>query len=256
MFTAGLVSVTFRQLEPEAIIRLCRENRLEAIEWGGDIHVPHGETAVAAEVGRLTGEAGIRIAADGSYYRLGVATGGRQPEFSAVLDSAVALGAPLIRVWAGVRGSAEATEGDWQSVVDDLHRVAAMAGAVGLGIALEYHGNTLTDSAASASRLLGSVQDSNVTSLWQPLSICPPEQRASSLTAILGRVSNIHVYHWAAKGVRLPLADGSGPWAEYLRILAAEKTPRCLLLEFVVDNDPAGLRADAATLRRWITQWT
>ena len=46
----GLVTVTFRKLDPYEIIDVCKKAGLEYTEWGGDIHVPSGDTARAAEV--------------------------------------------------------------------------------------------------------------------------------------------------------------------------------------------------------------
>lgn len=40
MFETGLVSVSFRALEPAAIIELCRKNGIGFIEWGSDVHAP------------------------------------------------------------------------------------------------------------------------------------------------------------------------------------------------------------------------
>ena len=54
MIKPGLVSITFRKLHPETIIALAMENTLAAIEWGGDIHVPHGNIAVARSVAKMT----------------------------------------------------------------------------------------------------------------------------------------------------------------------------------------------------------
>jgi len=101
----GLVSITFREFTPEKIISLCQANNLHAIEWGGDIHVPHGDLDVARQVGDQTREAGLSVSAYGSYYRLASSEG---PGFSQVLASAVSLGSPVIRVWAGGRSSADA----------------------------------------------------------------------------------------------------------------------------------------------------
>ena len=75
---------------------------LDGIEWGGDVHVPHGDLRRAREVRDMTRSEAIRIASYGSYYRVG----DRAPtSFEKVLDTAVELGAPLIRVWAGKQGS-------------------------------------------------------------------------------------------------------------------------------------------------------
>ena len=43
MLTGGLVSITFRDLEANEIIDLVKKSGLTAIEWGGDVHVPHGD---------------------------------------------------------------------------------------------------------------------------------------------------------------------------------------------------------------------
>jgi hypothetical protein len=55
-------------------------------------------------VRQQTLEAGLQIAAYGSYYRLGT---GQLP-FQSVLETAISLGAPTIRVWAGTVGSRDA----------------------------------------------------------------------------------------------------------------------------------------------------
>ncbi len=106
MIRPGLVSITFRKLTPQDVVQLAARAGLEGIEWGGDIHVPHGDVAIARQTGKITRDAGLEVAAYGSYYRLGTDDG---PLFPAVLDSAVALGADKIRVWAG-NASADADE--------------------------------------------------------------------------------------------------------------------------------------------------
>ena len=108
MFLPGLVSITFRQLSVTEIIALVTQAGLAAVEWGGDIHAPHGDEAQAQAIARMGADAGLRVAAYGSYYRVG------HPEtgpFEAVLASAVALGAPHIRVWPGQPGQRQRGRG-------------------------------------------------------------------------------------------------------------------------------------------------
>ena len=69
MLIPGLVSISFRNLCPEEIIDITKESGLLGIEWGGDLHVPHGDVPVAAEVGSKTREAGLEVSSYGSYYR-------------------------------------------------------------------------------------------------------------------------------------------------------------------------------------------
>ncbi|HZG75644.1 MAG TPA: hypothetical protein VEZ72_07275 [Paenibacillus sp.] len=124
MIWTGLLSITFRSMSPEAIAALAAEAGLEGIEWGGDLHVPHGDVEAARRVARLTAEAGLAVAAYGSYYRIGV----EQPySFDDVLASASALGAPAVRVWAGDRGSAVA-DGAWRALAtSEANRIAEAA---------------------------------------------------------------------------------------------------------------------------------
>ena len=46
----GLVSVTFRELASREIVALVANAGLDGIEWGGDVHVPHGELSTARQV--------------------------------------------------------------------------------------------------------------------------------------------------------------------------------------------------------------
>lgn len=71
MLKTGLVSITFRNLKVEEIIDLVVKAGLDAIEWGGDIHVPHGDIKKACKVARLMKKADLEMAAYGSYYRVG-----------------------------------------------------------------------------------------------------------------------------------------------------------------------------------------
>ena len=109
MIRGGLVSITFRKLNPREIVDLMTRTNLVGIEWGGDVHVPHGEIDVAREVAQMTRDAGLLVAAYGSYYRVGVSEADGLA-FERVLESAMALGAPTVRVWAGNRGSADADQ--------------------------------------------------------------------------------------------------------------------------------------------------
>ncbi|NJN84846.1 MAG: TIM barrel protein [Caldilineaceae bacterium] len=147
MLKSGLVSVTFRKLSTSEVIDLVAEAGLEAIEWGGDVHVPAGDLADATRVGDATRAAGLAVAAYGSYYRAGHPESG---PFEAVLESAAALGAPMIRVWAGRQGLAASDGAYWAQVVADLRRIGQMGQGADIKVVLEFHRNTLTETNRSA----------------------------------------------------------------------------------------------------------
>jgi sugar phosphate isomerase/epimerase len=256
MIRTGLLSVTFRQLVVEDIIPLVVQAGLDGIEWGGDIHVPHGEVKRAEVVGRLTRDAGLQVVSYGSYYRVGVDAAEQSP-FQTVLETALALGAPSIRVWAGNRGSADADAAWWSRVTDDFLVIAEAAKQAGITIGVEYHGGTLTDTSASAVRLFHELHQAHpqihVASLWQPSVNVSAEDRLSRLRDISPWLSHLHVFHWH-DGIRLPLSLGESEWMPYLGWCAQLPGERYAMLEFVRDNSPEQFLADAATLKAWINR--
>jgi len=253
MISPGLVSVTFRALSPAEIVALVRQAGLRGIEWGGDIHVPHGNLARAREVRALTQDAGLAVAAYGSYYRA-VASEAADLPFANVLETAVELGASVIRVWAGTAGSATASPELRAQVVTDLRRIATLAAAARVGVSLEFHNGTLTDTADSTVRLLAEVNHPNLSTYWQPPLELDTARCLQDLRSLLPRLTHLHVYHWRpAPMERLPLAAGAERWRSFLDLAATAPGDRYAMLEFVEGDAPASFLRDAATLKSWLS---
>ncbi len=255
MLHSGLVSITFRELSPVEIIDLVVKAGLRGIEWGGDIHVPHGMVSRATEIGQMTRDAGLVVAAYGSYYKVGVSQDSGLA-FERVLESALALQAPTIRVWAGDRSSEDADSAYRARVIRDSQRIADLAQVAGISISLEYHGGTLTDTNASARQFLDEVGHPNVKAYWQPPVGASPDYCVEGLTGVLGRLSNIHVFHWVRSGqniVRLALSAGAEVWARYLRAAQAAALSHYAMIEFVRDDSPAAFLEDAGVLMDWLS---
>ena len=256
MLLPGLVSVTFRKLRPDEIVDLVVRAGLIGIEWGGDVHVPHGVIPVAKEVSSRTREAGLQTAAYGSYYRCGVS-----PEeglaFETVLDTAIALNAPTIRVWAGNRGAAETDDAQAHRVVKDAQRIADQALAANITISFEYHGGTLTDDPESALRFYEMAAHPNIRAYWQPSIHEAHDARIDGLRRLLPSLTNLHVFQWLADraGIqRQPLETGAAQWREYLSLSGSADGDRFALIEFVRDNSLEQFLQDAETLKRWLTR--
>lgn len=248
MISTGLVSVSFRKLSPREVVDLVVEAELDGIEWGGDVHVPHGDTKKAREVCKITYDAGIEIPAYGSYYRTGW-DDPQNPSFEAVLESALELKTPCIRVWAGNIGSERADESWWEKVVEDSTRIATMAGQEGVTVAFEYHANTLTDTNDSAMELIRRVDHQNMKSYWQPPIDQNIPERIEGLTQVLPYLAHIHAYQWAGRE-RMPFSEGFDEWKRYFEIVKGAGKKCYALLEFVKDDEPAQLLEDAKALRR------
>jgi sugar phosphate isomerase/epimerase len=247
----GLVSITFRKLAPAEIVDLVVEAGLKGIEWGGDIHVPHGNLDVARQVGTMTRDAGLQVSSYGSYYHA-AASEGDGLSFEKVLTTAKELQAPLIRVWAGSRGSVEADSSYRQAVAADLRRAGEESARAGMVLALECHGKTLTDTIDSSLRLIGEVNHPNVKLYWQPTLGSEAAQGLADLKRSLPYLTHVHMFHWKP-GITLdrrPLAEGEAVWRQYLELVRTTGRDHWVLLEFVKDDSPAQFLEDAAALKR------
>ncbi|WP_432799536.1 sugar phosphate isomerase/epimerase family protein [Poriferisphaera sp. WC338] len=254
MIRTGLVSITFRQLSSKKIIELVSKAGLDAIEWGGDIHVPHGNLDQARDVRKQTDDAGLQIAAFGSYYKVGESeTEGLS--FDAVLDTTCELDAPRIRVWAGSKGTDAASSIHWEKVIADGKRIAEKAAAAGKQIAFEFHGNSLTDHAAAAIKLHNDINHDNVKMYWQPLSHNMPQDPKDDLAAILPILGDIHVFAWLRgqdehHPTRLALQEGYTQWVSYFKMIKDAEHNCTAMLEFAKNDSPDQFLADAATLKQ------
>ncbi|MBC8103982.1 MAG: TIM barrel protein [Cytophagales bacterium] len=248
---AGLTSVTFRRHSIEEVIARAAEAGLVGIEWGGDVHVPPGDLVNARRVAAQTRGAGLEVASYGSYYRLGVSP---PDQGDAVLATAAAMGAGVVRVWAGTTGSAETTPEQRDAILRDARELARRAERLEIRVACEWHGGTLTDTAPSAQTLFAAVGHPHFGAYWQPRNAQPTAERVSDLVALLPHLMGLHVFHWGADGEKHPLLGGKREWVPCLNRVAAAGTPMYAHLEFVKDEDPAQMREDAAVLKRWIEQ--
>ena len=99
MYKSGLTSISFRSLSCEEIIALAK-GKVDAIEWGSDVHVKPGDPAYAANVAKMTRDAGMLVESYGSYYYADEGA-----DFEALLACAVAMDVKTIRIWAGKTAS-------------------------------------------------------------------------------------------------------------------------------------------------------
>jgi 3-dehydroshikimate dehydratase len=271
MIKTGICSVTLGNLTVEQVLEVVSCTELEGIEWWGSGHVPHGKTSTAERVRDLTLNSGFELSSYGSYYRVGVSEF-EGLSFSSVLDTADALGAPTIRVWAGDRNYNQADKSFIQSVMDDSNRIADLAAAKDISITFEYHGGTLTDRNHTARMFAEQIGHPNIFFSWQPPHGYSLEHCLAGLRGLLERLSTIHVYHWTIGSYekntlnetvrplkypddffRHPLSDGIDRWEQYFAEVALTGRDHYALLEFVKDDCPENVLKDAATLNRLVS---
>ncbi|WP_286171689.1 sugar phosphate isomerase/epimerase family protein [Gracilibacillus phocaeensis] len=232
------------------MIETALQTGIQGIEWGGDIHVPPGNWDNAEKVAQLTRNAGIEVISYGSYYRLGVEE--QDVSFEGVLQTAVKLTVPAIRVWAGNIGSAKAIDSHWDKVVDDARRIADLAATHGIHINLEYHNRTLTDTPDSAVQLMKAIDHANVSLYWQPSLYETVAEKVDSINKIRKWLSHVHVFHWEFnkdKVIVHPFSEGISDWKQYLKQLEDKYGIRYLMMEFVKGDSISQLQEDVQALR-------
>ncbi|MCX7001823.1 MAG: TIM barrel protein, partial [bacterium] len=175
--------------------------------------------------------------------------------FSAVLETAVALGAPLIRIWAGTSSTAHTDDAQRRYVIDDCQRICRMTCDAGMRIACEFHDGTLTDSAEATHALLRAVDHPACATFWQPPHGLPSDDAAAGLRLLLPWLSHLHVFHWwPDAGHRLLLANGTKRWRQFFAVLADDPRDHWASLEFLPNDDPGLLPQEAQTLRQLLAE--
>ncbi|MBQ8381028.1 MAG: sugar phosphate isomerase/epimerase [Clostridia bacterium] len=242
---SGLVSISFRKHSPEEIISRVKAAGLEAIEWGGDVHSPHGDLETAKSIRSMTEKAGLLMPEYGSYYIIGKS----EPElFSAVLDSANALGTKIIRVWPGMGMPSDTISNEqYEAMVADAKRICLLA--KDFTVALECHPASLTDEYHNALAFIRDVGMDNLKMMWQPNQYRPLEYNLDSIKALLPYVVSVHVFHWSRK-TRLPLSEGRAEWEKYISLLSAKDLN--YMLEFMPDDNIDTLAREAETLKSFL----
>ena len=258
----GICSITFRQFGIAQVVGLAEKAGLDAIEWGGDVHVPTGDAVAAAEAKQRTLDAGLAVSSYGSYCRI-LDDQGQAEDFKPVLETTLALGTDTVRVWAGSRGSDAATPEYRQKVIEETRCAAELAEKHNVKIAFEFHAGTLMDTNESAWNLLDEINHPRIHAYWQPIYWGPTmEYRMQGLNLLKEKILNFHVFHWVFDAEqeewgnavdRRPFIEGENDWRQYFSVELPSRE-RYALLEFVRDDDPEQFLKDAHVLRQWAAE--
>jgi sugar phosphate isomerase/epimerase len=256
----GLCSITLRGLDADAVLAAAVVAGVEGIEWGADVHVPVGDESAAARVALRCGDDGVEVVSYGTYLGASAETDqDLDALIRATLDTACALGAPMVRVWTELGVLPDAPAEDRARVVDRTCRILEAATARGLVVAIEFHPFTHTHTAVGALALLAAVDDRALRTHWQPDPALSDTDALAELDAIADHLAHLHLFCWGPGGIdeRRPLSAGAGLWPAALRRARTAPLPpgvtrRFALCEHVADDSADQLTADVATLRRWI----
>lgn len=248
MFIPGLVSVTFRSLTVEEIIDLCKSNNLTCIEWGSDVHIRSGDFKAAERAGESCLKNGIIPCSYGSYYRMGQGI----YEFSKYLDTARALGAKVIRIWAGTKSPKVLLPSEYDALLREGTELARLAEKAGIIIATECHLDTLTEDARTAAGFIKKIDSPFFATYWQPNQFKTFGQNEFSAELLSPFTVGIHIFNWDQNG-RHPLFEAKEKWTAYLSHFSGDNIP--VMLEFMHDDRPESLAPTASQLSEILKQF-
>ena len=251
-FKAGVTSSTLRQYAFRTFIKHVLETELSCIEWGSDIHVPYSDAGKAAEVAAEMALHKLRVSSYGTYYRLGWLH--EAGLFDMILDIAQALGAPMLRVWGGGIAGRYVNAEMRRDMICDALEISAAARKSSICVSLEYHQESITDTAENALSFINEVRNGggeNIYLYWQPRPMLGFSENRRELAQILPFLSNIHVQ--AREGsARLLLREHSARWREYIKIIKDGGGKHDFLLELTKDDRPDFFVEDAKELVGWL----
>ncbi len=247
MLKKGIVSATLKNLPYRDVVDISSSLGLKAIEWSENHHVPLDNPSLVRDMKNYTLDNGLEIASYGSYYRLG-----QNQNIIDHIRNACLIGARRVRIWAGVKASAEVSNDEYKALLKEAKEGARIAENEGVILCTEWHKNTLTDTNESGYRLLTDVNSPSFRTFWQPTQALSVKERNEGLCLVAPFVENIHVYYWNETGERRPLKEGVKLWKGYLGNLDASKNDYYALLEFVKDNTVEQLTEDAKAFREII----
>jgi sugar phosphate isomerase/epimerase len=254
----GLCSVTFRSLSTDEVVETALRAGVEGIEWGSDVHAPPGGGPAIAALAARSRDAGLEIVSYGSYLGMAPPDGDDAPVVDAVLDSAEALGAPMVRIWTELGVTPTSSAADRRRVTE---RTAALVDRIaerGLLATLEFHPATLTEAAASANELFDAIARPGLRTHWQPDPALPVDAALTELAAVTRHLAHLHTFTWGPTGIddRRPLVEGAKLWTAALALADRDGADlpgrRYALCEYVRGDEPEQLVADVRALRVWL----
>ena len=249
MKNTGLVSVSFRKLTIEEIIKLCKENNLDMVEWGSDVHAPFDDFEKLNQIVKLQSEYNISCCSYGTYFSLGVTP---LSELSEYIKAAKILGTDILRIWGGNKNYEDMQDEERENFISQAKRAAEIAKANNVILCSEWHADTFTSCLDGGLRLVKEVNSPNFKTYWQPNRLRDFNTNLYEAKIIAPYTTHIHVFNWDENNC-YPLSDNNGiyMWKEYLKAFSGEHK---LLLEFMPKNTPEELKDEVKTLHKDILQ--
>ena len=248
----ALCTIAFREKSFESVLDLAVDAGCDGVEpWGKPDHLPDPYVhEIALARGEAVRSRGLVVSQFGSY------ANPVSPRFEAEMDEALmaaeAFSTDQVRVWAGTCGSSDAAESVWRQAIEGFGRFCERASDVGVTLAVEMHGDRLTDTVDGCLRLIEGVGHDNFRMNYQPLSSETPEEAVENARRIAPHVVTVHAQNYVQVGhnTRSLIGEGMIDYATIIQTIKQAGFDGFLEIEFVREENPKdALMADAAFLR-------
>lgn len=247
----GLCTISSKEDSVENIAQIARRAGADGIEVWGDGHIGDDSPERCQQISSTGSENGLEIPVYGSYLRPG--SSDFDDRLSAELETADALDATFIRVWAGEQEYQNCTDEHWERTISDLDRLGDAAERVGIAVTVERHAGTVTNRTDGAAALIDQVDRPEIGLNWQPLFEHGPEAVIDDAERLADRTNNVHMQavYEPETDERCALADAYFDVDSVLRAFERVGFDGYVELEFVTQRSPyeAAVTADIAFLR-------
>ena len=254
---ASMCSISWRDTEVAlpGIIRLVAEAGYEGVElWGPHIEGYLEEGGTLEELRALLDQEGLQVPMVSPYMDLAGDPAGSQEVGARFVDYAVALGAPLVRVFTKGGASALAKHAVWLRVIGSLKDLCALGKEKGVGFALETHQNNLHDTVATTLRM---IRQTGADNLCVNLDIHNlfdmGEDPILAARRLIPHTRIMHLkngrYLNGKRTYGIPLAEGDMDYAPFLAEVLALNYGGFASIEWFGDHPASAARSEAAYLK-------
>jgi 3-dehydroshikimate dehydratase len=260
MIRLGLCSGACITRDIKAVIATAVAAHLDAVEWAADMHIGAGDLKTAGETMIATLMAGLTTGSYATLYRAGVEDDGYR-HFDALLETASALQAPIMRIYA-CADHRKGSEAEMLDVVAScLRNLGDRAAKKGITLCLSMGRGTCLDRYDRARSIVEATGHDFVRLAWEDLPGTDAEEATAALKGI-GRLGGLLVALCAGRdGKTRPVSEEQGAWRDRLAAFKlAEVDPKMGSFVFLGAPREEGkpgedsLAADADALRALVAE--
>lgn len=243
MHEAGLVSISYRELDFEDVLRIMVDAGLKYVEWGSNAQAPQNDIQKLQEIAQAQTKFGVQCCSYGTYFYLGITPIEELPDY---IRAAKLLGTNVLRLWAGKKNPDTCTLQEKEMLFNQSKLAAEMAEAAGVTLCLECHRNTYTETAQGAFELMQFVDSKAFRMYWQPDPYATVADNIAYARLLQAYTVHLHAFH-IKRSTSYPLSEGTEEWRLYLQEFTGN---HLALLETLPDHRPETLQREADSLRR------